>query len=119
MYKREPEFLDRLVIRDFECNDEDGASTLIQSGETGEEYTVSYTPFKLPDHNVFLFLPTQAKLRWAKTAKATTGSLAFPICVRTLSRHTLANGNPDLREKGVTYCETGVMYAREFEGATV
>jgi hypothetical protein len=119
MYKREPEFIDRLVVRDFDCSDDEGASSLVQSTETGMEYTISYTPFKIPDQNVFLFLPLHAKLRWAKAASSKTGSLAFPLCIRTLSRVTLANGQVDLREKGVTYCETGVAYAREFEGSTV
>lgn len=120
MYRHEPQFIDRLVVKDFECFDEGGATTLIQSSETGMEFEVGYTPIQVPNHNVFLFLPLHAKLRWSATPNnLKEGSLAFPICVRTQSRFTKPNGSPDLREKGITYCETGIEYAREFEGAAV
>lgn len=119
MYRREPQYLDRLVVIDYECNDEEGASTLIRSTETDFEFAVSYTPVQVPGHHVFLFLPLHGKVRWSRTEDSEKCSLGFPICVRTQSRLTKANGTPDLREKGITYCETGVEYAREFEGATV
>ena len=119
MYRHEPQYIDRLVVKDFECNDEDGASTLIRSTETDIEFEVRYTPIQVPGQNVFLFLPLHTKLRWSTVGPNGKDSLAFPLCVRTQSRLTRASGKADLREKGITYCETGTEYAREFENATV
>lgn len=115
--KREANVLDTLTVRDFECNDDDGASTLVQSANSGTEFEVGYTPVQVPGYHVFLYLPLHAKLRWSTHAgNVNGGSMAFPLLVRTMSRKLLSTGNYDLREKGVTYCETGVEYAREFEG---
>lgn len=104
--------LDTLTVRDFECDDVIGASFVIQSQNTGLTLEVGHKPVQLWQFPVFLYLPLHLKLRWSTHAgNLDSGSLGFPIKVRTLSRL-------DLREKGVTYCETGVSYAQEFIGIT-
>ena len=106
--------LDHLRVVGFECDDQVGASVELESTRSKRQIIVGYSPVKLFEHPVFLWLPLHAKLRWSarsKDADAGKGSLAFPICIRTKSHF-------HLREEGVTYCETGVAYGREFERAT-
>lgn len=99
--------LDQLTVRDFECDEELGASTAIRNS-AGQEIEVRYSPTRLWNHPVFVHIPLHCKLRWsAVPSNINKGSLGFPLVIRTLSRF-------DLREKGVVYCETGVTYAKEF-----
>lgn len=109
---REPKVLDRFVVQDYQCNERDGATTEIRS-DSGETLAVGFAPVRLLDYDILLWLPLHSKLRWSASASQLrkdifSGSLAFPMCVRTRSRL-------HLRERGVHYCETGVNYAREFE----
>lgn len=106
----EPTLLEHVVFGDFECDDIKGATTLIRSQDTGKELIIGYEPVQLFAYPVFVFLPLHAKLRWsAVPSDPLNGSLAFPVIIRTLSRMSP-------REKGVIHCETGVQYAKEFEG---
>jgi hypothetical protein len=109
---REPVVLDHLSIQDFHCNERVGASTEIR-GSNGKTMTVGYEPVKLFGYPVFVFLPLHLKMRWSTTpSQPENGSLAFQMCIRTQSRL-------HLRERGVVYMETGVDYAREFDGIQV
>ena len=105
---REPTVLDTLVMEDFIINDEDGASTELRSNVTGKSVVVGFTPVKLFDHPIYLCLPLHLRVRWdAKGNDPSKPSLGFPLVIRTQSRR-------HLRERGVTYFETGVVYANEF-----
>lgn len=109
---RKPEILDNLTVLDFIANDEFGATCEIRSQKTGTTIIVGYKPIRLFTYPVFVFLPLHAKLRWsAKPSAPLVGSLAFDLVIRTQSR-------THLRERGMTYCETGVTFAQEFEGLT-
>ncbi len=106
---RRPEVLDTLAILDFQCCDARGATTEIRSNNTEETIIVGYTPVRLFDFPIFVHLSLHTKLRWSAGASDIgDGSLAFDLSIRTQSRlHA--------RERGVTYCETGVAYSREFQ----
>lgn len=101
--------LDNIFIRDFNADDKDGTTTELVLGGTKQTIIVGYTPVKVFDYPVFVWLPLHGKLRWGATeGKIDEGSLGFPLCIRTKSRH-------NLREAGVIYFETGVSYGREFD----
>ena len=106
---REPQVLDLITVEDFLCNESAGASTELRN-RAGESITVGYEPIQLFGYSVFVHLPLHMRIRWSTVQeKPLDGSLAFPICIRTMSRR-----HP--RERGVQHCETGVAYAKEFEG---
>ena len=107
---RQPEIIDELKVLDFIANDSVGASCEIRSDRTGKTLTVGYAPVQVFNYPVFMHLPLHAKLRWSTTeGRVHTGKLAFDIAIRTETRISL-------RERQVIYCETGVNYAKEFEG---
>lgn len=109
IFDREPDVLDTITVMDFHCNDTVGASAEVRSHGSGQIMTVNYLPQRLFEHEVFVWMPLHAKIRWsARPGKVHGGSLAFPLVIRTASRL-------DRRERGVMHCETGVEYAREFE----
>lgn len=111
IHDRRPMILDNLTVLDFLCNDEAGASCEIRSEALGETLLVGYAPIQLFKYPVFVHLPLHAKVRWsAPVNQPEKASLAFDMAIRTQSRL-------HLRERGVTYCETGVNYAKEFETA--
>lgn len=108
MADRGPVLLDHLVVVDFYCDHEFGATTII-ANQAKQEIEVGYKPVRLWDYDVFVFLPLHLKFRWSTTHKKIgQGSLAWQMCLRTKSRL-------HMREADVTYCETGVNFAREFE----
>ena len=108
---KDPVELDRITFEDYECNDEDGATAMVRSMETGEELVVGYTPVKLFTYPIFLFLPLHSRIRWATwPGNVGKGSLAFPVGIRTQSRR-------GMRENNVIHCETGVLYGQEFNFA--
>ena len=72
----EPLILDDLVIEDFHCDDEDGASTTILRPSTGERLIVGYEPQLLWDYPIFVFLPLAVRARWVPR----DGNLSEPIC---------------------------------------
>ena len=109
MEGRQPKELDRLLVNDFTCNDLDGSSAEISSLSTGKTLVLGYTPIRLFDYPAFACLPLHGKIRWsAYEADIEGGSLGFPIVIRTMSRL-------HLRERGVTYVETGVSFGKEFD----
>jgi hypothetical protein len=106
---RHPEVLDRILVNDFHCSDEDGASTELMRMSDGEILNVGYAPQQLWDWPIFVCIPLHAKVRWAAKEEAPAdGSLAFPLVIRTVSRlHK--------RERGVVYFETGPEFGKEFD----
>jgi len=109
---RKPRILDTIKILDFVADDKSGASCEIRSETLGKELIIGYKPVQLFSYPVFIWMPLHAKLRWSTTPdEVEGGSLAFDLVIRTRSRF-------HLREYGVVYCETGISYAREFEGLT-
>ena len=109
MQGRDPVELDRIVVNDFVCNETVGASTELYSQRQGKILEVSYTPVRLFDHPIFVFLPLHGKIKWdARPGDTGRGSLAFPIVIRTQSRL-------HLRERGVVFMETGPDFGKEFD----
>lgn len=107
MVGREPEVLDQITVEDFVCNERVGASIEVRNS-AGKILEISYTPVRLFDRPVFMFLPLHGRVRWSTTpSKPLNGSLAFPLGIRTKSRM-------HLRERGVVHCETGVVFDKEF-----
>lgn len=107
---RRPAIKDNIKVLDFICNDDAGASCELRSSTLNESLVVGYEPTQLFNYPVFVHLPLHGKLRWSTTAdKPYSGTLAFDLVIKTQTRR-------DLRERGVTYFETGVNYAKEFEG---
>ncbi len=111
MTGRECRVLEEFEVVDFELNDEDGASTVIRSKESGKRLKVGYAPVQFFDHPLFVFLPLYCRARWCATQEMAghKGSLAWDMVLRTQSRR-------HLQERNVTYCETGVVWSEEFEG---
>lgn len=108
MSGREPEVIDKIIVNDFECNDHDGASCEVTSQSLQLTKTISYTPEKLFSYPVMVWLPLHTKLRWSAAAgQHSKGSMGFPLTVRTASRF-------HLRERDVTYMETGAAFFEEF-----
>lgn len=105
--------VDRLKVLDFDCTHEEGASTsLISTMHEGKGVLVlGYKPQRVFDYNLFMWLPLSAKIRWA-TSDMKRHSLAFPLVIRTQSRH-------HLRETGVLHCETRTAFAKEFKDSVV
>lgn len=110
MIGRTPHVLDRIIVNDFNCDDEHGATAELLSVQTGKTLIVGYAPMQILRHPVFVCIPLHAKIRWSGDGKSdvNSGSLAFPLLVRTQSRL-------HLREKGVTYFETGPTFGQEFD----
>lgn len=107
--KDEPQIIDKLTVTSFMCDDLDGASFEIHSRVRDQYQIIGYKPMQLFEtYPVFMFLPLHSKLRWAAPASSIeNASLAFPVVIRTQSRH-------NLWEKGVTFCETSVAFFSEF-----
>lgn len=109
MVGRTPHVLDRIIINDFTCDDEKGASAELTSTDSGQTLIINYRPQQLFRFPVFVAIPLHTKIRWgALEDDIDGGSLAFPILIRTRSRL-------HLRERGVTYCETGPAFGQEFD----
>lgn len=107
---RAPKILANISVMDFVANDMAGASCELRCAETGKIMIVGYEPVKLFDFPVYVHLPLHLKLRWSTTPdRLQYGSLAFDMAVRTKTRSSL-------RERGAVFCETGVSYAKEFQG---
>lgn len=105
---RAPREIDRILINDFRCDDERGATTELMSLVTKKIITVGYAPVQVFDHPVFVSIPLSAKVRWSAMPSAPDkGSLAFPLYIRTMSRH-------HMRERGIVYFETGPVFGKEF-----
>jgi hypothetical protein len=105
---RNPVILDEIVVNDFLCDDEDGASMTLTSLKTQRHMSIGYAPTQLFEHPVFMCIPLDPKLFWSATAGSPNiGKLGFPIVLRTQTRR-------HLREPGHTYCETGRSFAEEF-----
>lgn len=110
--ERDAFVLEKLTIQDYECDDSNGASCEVRAERSGKVFTVDYTPCLIAPHHVFIFLPLHGKLRWSsRMSEVPKGSLGFPLVVRTHSRL-------HLREREVTYCETGVTFSQEFPHIT-
>lgn len=108
-----PHELDRITVNDFHADHTHGITTEVASRNLDEKLIVSYTPQRLFHFPMFVWVPLHAKVRWGATADDIHhGSLGFPLVLRTQSRL-------GLREDGVTYCETGVSYGKEFDAAHV
>jgi hypothetical protein len=108
MRDRQPEVLDKLMVNDFSCDEEAGASTELVSLITGKPLVVNHGPVQVFDLPVFLALPLSLKLTWrVKPSNPDKGSLGFPIYVRTMSRASH-------RQTGVVHFETGVEFGQEF-----
>ena len=106
---REPKVIDRISVNDFICNDDEGSTAEIASAATGQKLTLGYAPVQVFEHDIFLSLPLHAKIRWsAPASNLGAGSLGFPIVIRTMSRLSL-------RERGVTYMESGTEFGKEFD----
>lgn len=105
--------LDRVVVEDV-CIDDTGLSSRLVCPRTGRELIVSYSPVQLWDHPMFLCLPLHSMIRFAAKEHEVGkgGSLAWPMLIKTRSRR-------HLRETGVTYCETGPEFAREFDQPSI
>lgn len=102
-----PRILDKLSVLDFQCDHKDGASTLLRN-QVGAEIEVGYNPVRLFGYSVMVFLPLHVRIRWSVAASnIDKGSLAFGMCLRTMSRLSL-------REPSVQYCETSVTFEQEF-----
>lgn len=111
MRERNPVKIDEIVVLDFICDDEEGSSTEIRSRITEKRMRIGYKPVQIFGHPIMAFLPLHAQVKWnAKASNIAKGSLGFPLLLRTQSRE-------HLRERGVTYMETGYSYAKEFESA--
>lgn len=109
MTGRQPEELDRILVNDFRVDDEEGATAELTSLKTGNTLVIGYTPVRLLSFPIFLWLPLHARIRWgAPAGDVYTGSLGFPIVIATRSRL-------HLRERGVTYFETGPAFGKEFD----
>lgn len=107
--RREPEILDRIMVNDFICDDEVGATTELMSVKRNERISVGFAPVQLFHHPIFVCIPLHPKLRWSTTPdKPQSGSLGFPLVIRTMSRL-------NLRERGIIYMETGPEFSKEFE----
>ena len=106
MQGRRPNVLAKISIIDLSI-DEHGASTEVIDVSTRERLVVGYGPCRLFDHPVFLSLPANLAVRWRVAADGGKGFLAWPVYMRTQSRH-------HLREVGVTYCETLRSFHEEF-----
>jgi hypothetical protein len=107
-----PVELDRIVVEDFQADHRHGVTTRIASRKTGEAIVVGYTPTQVFEHPIFVWVPLHARLRWGATSgNLHKGSLGFPLAIRTQSRL-------GLRERGVTYMETGPAFGMEFDKAT-
>lgn len=105
---RELNVIDTITVMDFVANERVGATTQLRSSRLKSELMVGYRPARLFDYPVFMHLPLYVKLRWSTTIdNIKGGSLGFDIAIRTASRL-------HLRERGVTYCETGVTVSEEF-----
>ncbi len=107
---RKPYVLEEITVQDFICNDEDGASAEIRVKSTGALFEIGYQPTLILGHPVFMCLPLHMQIKMDTTPSGNRRSLGFPILIRTLSRF-------HLRERGVTYLETGVSFSREFNTA--
>lgn len=109
MIDGKPVELDRIIVNDFSADEERGTSTSLVSMATKRTLTIGYSPVRLLDYPVFMWLPLHGKLRWGATEQTLhQGSLAFPIAIRTRSRF-------GLRESNVIYCETGQSFGTEFD----
>lgn len=109
MEGRDPKVIDRVTVLDFICNDEQGSTAEIKSETTGQTLTLGYSPVQVPGHAIFLSLPLHGKIRWsASPSNIDSGSLGFPVVIRTMSRL-------HLRERGVTYMESGTEFGKEFD----
>ncbi len=107
--RREPVVIDNIKVLDFMADDQIGATCELRSEELGKTITVGYLPERLFGYNVFIHLPLHSKIRWSTTPDDPRGgNLAFDLVIRTKSRY-------HLRERGITYFETGIGFAREFE----
>ena len=105
---RELNVIDTVTVMDFCANERVGATTQLRSSRLKTELLVGYMPTRLFDYPVFMHLPLYVKLRWSTTIdNIRGGSLGFDVAIRTASRY-------HLRERGVTYCETGVTVSEEF-----
>lgn len=113
MLGAQPTVIDRLVIDDFECDDEVGATADITSLKLQKTMTLDYHPRQILGHPVMAWLPLHSNVRWGAPASTPEkGSLGFPMVLRTRSRF-------NLRERGVVYCETGPAYGAEFDTVSV
>lgn len=109
MTGRQPEELDRIFVNDFRVDDEEGATAELTSLKTGTTVVIGYTPTRLLSFPIFLWLPLHARIRWsAPVGDVYSGSLGFPMVIATRSRL-------HLRERNVTYFETGPTYGKEFD----
>lgn len=107
MVNRKPEQIDLLRVCDFLVNDSAGASCEIRSDQLDERITVGYAPIRLFSYPIYAFIPLYTSINWSVKPNG-VGSLGFDICLRTQSRI-------HLRERGITYCETGPRFGQEFE----
>jgi hypothetical protein len=111
MNEGQPVEMDRLIVKDYIVDDKDGASTKIHSVAKDQDLIVGYRPTKLFNYPVFMWLPLHSVVKWSTSrGQEHTGSLGFPVVIRTMSRL-------GLREPYITYCETGFDFGREFNSS--
>jgi hypothetical protein len=97
-----------LVVQDYLCNNDEGASTELLCRQTGRLLVVAYEPTQVFDYQIFVSIPVHHYVKWSTTpSRPRGGSLAFPLLIRTLSRTSL-------RDHGVMFMETGNNYVNEF-----
>jgi len=104
--------LDRLTILDLYVNDTHGATTEVRSERKGETVIVGYTPERMFDLEVFMWLPLHMRVNWDAVPDEDTGyisrcSAGFNLCIKTASRRYPT-------ETGTTHCETGFFFKRNF-----
>lgn len=100
--------LDSLRVHSLRIDATTGVSCEIYSRNTQRTMTVGYSPKRLFDFDVMVWIPLSVRLRWSLDGPNQSGpSAAWDIAIRTRSRFSL-------REPGVQYCETGASYAKEF-----
>jgi hypothetical protein len=106
-----PRQIDRLTFKDFQCDDQIGATSELYSELFDESLILGYEPQRIFGYEIYMFIPLDPKTRWAAgPSNPRAGSLSFPIVVRTRTRHSL-------RERGAQYCETGKSFGTEFNNS--
>lgn len=102
-----PLIRDVLKFGPIEVSHDDGAWVKLMS-RNGGGYIIDYTPTRLGDNEVFVWLPLTIRLKWFwPNAKHKVSRFGHTIAIRTRSRL-------HLREPGIDYFEAASHFMREF-----